>query len=161
MAYEIPQQLQHKEKILFGLTFIQLGWAVLFGTPALIILLGKSNPTFKYIFAGTFIVLGILFVFFDIGKWIKRFLFYFKFKEVIFNTKKMKEIVQIKKIKDNIIHTNTEVSILQITPLNFSIKTDQDKETIMIGFQKFLNSIDFPIQFVITTHNLNMDVYLE
>ncbi|MGE0793470.1 MAG: VirB4 family type IV secretion system protein, partial [Candidatus Woesearchaeota archaeon] len=42
-----------------------------------------------------------------------------------------------------------------------SIKTDQDKETIMIGFQKFLNSIDFPIQFVITTHNLNMDVYLE
>ena len=39
MAYEIPQQLEHKEKIIFGLTFTQLGWAMLFGLIALLLII--------------------------------------------------------------------------------------------------------------------------
>jgi len=161
MAYEIPQQLQHKEKILFGLTFVQLGWAVLFLIPALLFLLSKTADWIRFGFGGIFVVLGILFVFFDIGKWIKRIFHFLQFKTIIINTKKMDELIQVKKIEKNIIYAKNEVAILEITPLNFNIKTDQDKETIMISFQKFLNSIDFPIQFVITTHNLYMDEYLK
>ncbi|MDD3175339.1 MAG: ATP-binding protein [Candidatus Nanoarchaeia archaeon] len=161
MTYEIPQQLQHKEKILFGLTFGQLAWASLFGTITLLILISKNTLTNKFILATIPTILGILFVFFDISTWIKRIYHFLNFRSAKINDKKMKDIVQIKKIQDNIIQTKTDVAILQITPLNFSIKTEQEKETIIIGFQKFLNSLDFPIQFVVTTHNLNMDSYLE
>jgi len=31
MSYEIPQQLEYREKVVFGLTFSQLAWAMLFG----------------------------------------------------------------------------------------------------------------------------------
>ncbi|MDP2909182.1 MAG: hypothetical protein Q8N77_05230 [Nanoarchaeota archaeon] len=32
MSYEIPQQLEYQEKVVFGLTFSQLAWAMLFGS---------------------------------------------------------------------------------------------------------------------------------
>jgi hypothetical protein len=37
MAYEIPQKLEYNEKIMFGLTFNQLGYFFLFGAIGLFI----------------------------------------------------------------------------------------------------------------------------
>ncbi len=37
MSYEIPQQLKHKEKIVFNLTFSQLGYATIFSIPILLL----------------------------------------------------------------------------------------------------------------------------
>jgi hypothetical protein len=162
MAYEIPQQLQHKEKIIFGLTFSQLAWASLFGTIILLIITSKTyNMTTKFILAMFPSVLGILFIFFDITKWIKNIYNFLRFRSTSLMTPKMKKLIGISKIEKGVIYSKNEVAVFEITPINFSIKTKEEQESITYGFQKFLNSLDFPIQFAVTTHNLNIDKYLD
>ena len=53
-----------------------------------------------------------------------------------------------------------KVSILKVEPINFTLKNNQEKEIIIRTFQKFLNSLDFPVQIVIATDTLNLDTYL-
>jgi conjugal transfer ATP-binding protein TraC len=161
MAYEIPQQLQHKEKIVFGLTFSQLGWVLLFGFVLLIIFKSDLSLNAKFILALFPTLLGVLFVFFNLNKWLKHLSSYLKFRSANLDSPNMKNLIEVKKIDENKIHTDQEIAVLQITPLNFSIKTKDEKENIIYGFQRFLNGLDFPVQFVVTTHNLNIDNYLD
>ncbi len=161
MAYEIPQQLQHKEKIIFGLTFTQLAWASLFGFILLVIFKLEISTLAKFMLAFFPVTIGIFFVFFDCDKWIKHFLHFFKFRTATVNSLNMKRLINIKRIENSTIQSHTEIAVLQITPLNFSIKTKEEKDTIIYGFQKFLNGLDFPVQFIVTTNNLNIDNYLE
>src|SRR3989338_853180 len=53
-----------------------------------------------------------------------------------------------------------KVAILKVEPINFTLRNNQEKEIIIRTFQKFLNSLDFPIQIVIATDTLNLDTYL-
>src|SRR3989344_7431236 len=53
-----------------------------------------------------------------------------------------------------------KISILKVEPINFTLKNNPEKEVIIRTFQKFLNSLDFPIQIVIATDTLNLDTYL-
>lgn len=52
------------------------------------------------------------------------------------------------------------LAVLRIEPINFAIREDMDKSTIIKRFQHFLNSIDFPIQIIISTNFLNLDNYI-
>jgi len=160
MAYEIPQQLQHKEKIIFGLTFSQLGWASLFIFILIFIFKLNISLVAKFILASIPGMIGILFIFFDFGSWLKHIAYFFRFRSTKLNDRAMNSLVNIKKVDNGIIHSHTDVAILQVTPLNFSIKTKDEKEAIIYGFQKFLNGLDFPVQFVVTTNSLNIDEYL-
>ncbi|MFH1770124.1 MAG: DUF87 domain-containing protein [archaeon] len=160
MAYEIPQQLQHKEKILFGLTFSQLGWTILFIFILLFIFKLNISLTAKFVFASVPAMVGVLFVFFDFSTQIKYFFYFIRFRSTKLNDFAMKQLVNIKKVENGIIKSHTDVAILQVTPMNFSIKTKEEKDTIIYGFQKFLNGLDFSVQFVVTTNSLNMDNYL-
>src|SRR3989344_2821333 len=53
-----------------------------------------------------------------------------------------------------------KVAMFKVEPINFSIRNQQEKDIIISTFQKFLNSLDFPIQIVIATDTLNLDIYL-
>lgn len=53
-----------------------------------------------------------------------------------------------------------KLSILKIEPINFSLRNKQEREIVIRTFQKFLNSLDFPVQIVIATDTLNLDTYL-
>jgi conjugal transfer ATP-binding protein TraC len=161
MSYEIPQQLQHKEKIIFGLTFSQLAWASLFAGILIIIVKLQINSTAKFILALIPSVIGILFIFFDMATWIKRILSFSKLRTITVTSKSMQTLIPIKKIQKDILQTDKNLAIVEVTPVNFSIKTQEEKQTILYGFQKFLNSLDFPIQIVVSTKKLNIDSYLK
>ncbi|MCF7859652.1 MAG: DUF87 domain-containing protein [Candidatus Cloacimonetes bacterium] len=105
-------------------------------------------------------ILAIFFIFFDASRWIKDISSFLKFRSATLNSPRMRSLIEIRKVENNIIKTDTELAILQITPLNFSIKTTEEKDTIIYGFQKFLNGLDFAVQFVVTTNSLNIDTYL-
>jgi len=160
MTYEIPQQLQHKEKILFGLTFTQILWGLFFSLFIFIIVKLPIDGVSKFILAMFPSVLAVLFIFFNAGEWIKNILAYLKFRSAGMNSQSMKNLVEITKIDKGIISSHKDIAVLQITPLNYSIKTKEEKETIIYGFQKFLNGLDFSVQFVVTTNSLNIDTYL-
>src|SRR3989344_4030906 len=165
MTYQIPQQLQYKEKIMFGLTFKQLAYASIFGFIAFVFF--KIIPYWQvgFVVALSFTLLGLGFIFFDFDARVKDYWYFFKFKEVIL-TKELKksffDFLGIKDIIENCIINakDKKIAIIKISPINFSIKQNEEKESIMIAFQKFLNSLDFPTQIIMNTEGLEISDYL-
>ena len=75
----------------------------------------------------------------------------------------MKKFLGIKKIENSNVEirqkANYSISIIQVEPVNFTIKGREEKEALIKNFQKFLNSLEFPIQITIGTDKLNLDRY--
>lgn len=51
--------------------------------------------------------------------------------------------------------------ILMCSSLNFALKSTDEQDAIIFQYQNFLNSLDFPLQFVIHSRRLNVSPYLE
>ncbi|MFA5953331.1 MAG: DUF87 domain-containing protein [Candidatus Pacearchaeota archaeon] len=159
--YEIPQQLEYKEKIVFGLTFPQLAYAFVF-FPFVFSFLFKINANiYTRIFLALIpTLLAVGFMFFDLSQHLKNWYFWLKTRKL--KEDKLKKVLEIGEIKDNLIHYNKKkIAVLRVESLNFSIKSQGEQEAIMFSFQKFLNSIDFPIQILMTTETLDLDIYLK
>jgi len=158
--YEIPQQLEYKEKIVFGLTFPQLAYVLIF-LPIILSLFRINAPIEVRIFLACIPgLLAVGFMFFDLTTHLKNWYTWFKTRNL--NTKeKLENILALGEIKDDLIHTNKKIAVVKVESINFSIKTEKEKETIGYAFQKFLNSIDFPVQILMTTETLNLDSYLD
>lgn len=158
MAYEIPQQLEYKEKIIFNLTFSQLGYLAIFA-PIILIIYFKTNfdLTLKIILTTFLSCLAIGFMFFNLKQHLKNWIGWFKFREIT-KDEKLKDFVFIKEIKDNCIirNDNKHIAILKVEPINFAIKQRETQEAVTAMFQKFLNSIDFPVQLAIFTESINL-----
>lgn len=52
-------------------------------------------------------------------------------------------------------------AVLMCSSLNFALKSADEQDAITFQYQNFLNSLDFPIQFVIHSRRLNIAPYLE
>ena len=52
-------------------------------------------------------------------------------------------------------------AVLLVSSLNFDLKSSDEQEAIIMQYQNFLNSIDFPIQIVVSSRRLNIEPYLE
>jgi len=159
--YEIPQQLEYKEKIVFGLTFGQLFYVLIFFPFAFysFFKLDASLPVRVFL---TFIPVSLAcgFMFFDLTDKIKIWLIWYKNRKL--EGKKIESFYSIREIKDGLIVTDKKkLAILKIEPINFSIKPNGEQEMIILAFQKFLNSLDFPIEFLMTTNTLNLESYLK
>ena len=160
MSYEIPQQLEYQEKIIFGLTFKQMFYAIIF-LPLALALLFKLKIGLPYRVTLALIPsgLGALFMFTNIPQQLKNILKWLCWKNI--SDKKMKTFLPLEKIEEDILYLkNKKLSIIKVEPLNFSIRNDAEKQLIISTFQKFLNSLTFPVQIVIATDSLNLDHYL-
>ena len=65
-------------------------------------------------------------------------------------------------IQDGVIIMNDASvrAILRIDPINFELKSEQEQNGIIYGYQGFLNSLEFPIQIVIQSKKLDLERYL-
>lgn len=52
-------------------------------------------------------------------------------------------------------------AILAVSAINFDLKSTDEQEAIVNQYQNFLNSLDFPIQILISSRQLNIDHYIE
>jgi hypothetical protein len=74
----------------------------------------------------------------------------------------MQEVIGVTKIQDGIVYAhNKKIGVLEVTPMNFTIKTETDQQGVISSFQKFLNSLDFPVQICINSTPINLSDYLE
>jgi conjugal transfer ATP-binding protein TraC len=162
MAYQIPQQLEYKEKIMFGLTFRQLLYAFAFGSISLMIFKKIDSLTLGVILATIPSVIGLGFIFFNFEDRIKDYYIYFKFRELKSGDPKLINFFGIKDIKDNFIinSKNKKIAILKVSTINFSLKPKKEKEAVIKSFQKFLNSLDFPTQILMNTESIELEDYL-
>lgn len=51
--------------------------------------------------------------------------------------------------------------VLMASSINFALKSAEEQDAVTYQYQNFLNSIDFPIQFVVHSRKLNIAPYLE
>ncbi len=160
--YEIPQQLEYKEKIVFGLTFEQLAYAFLFFPIAFLILFRLNINLYARVFLAIFpCTLAVGFMFLDFKKHLKDWFIWYRYR-IINSQMQMQKLFGIKQIKDDFLFTkDKKLAILKIESLNFQIKPEKEQEAITLLFQRLLNSLDFPIQIFMTTETLSLEKYLK
>lgn len=52
-------------------------------------------------------------------------------------------------------------AVLMASSLNFALKSEEEQDALTAAYQDFLNSLDFSIQFVVSSRRLNIQPYLE
>jgi hypothetical protein len=65
-------------------------------------------------------------------------------------------------IRENIIIMKDDSArlIMRCSTINFLLKNTDEQDSIIISFQRFLNSLDFPIQILVRSNKLDIDSYL-
>lgn len=65
-------------------------------------------------------------------------------------------------IRENIIimKDNSARLVMKCSTINFLLKNIDEQDSIIISFQRFLNSLDFPIQILVRSKKLDIDWYL-
>lgn len=72
------------------------------------------------------------------------------------------EFVPVKEVRDGItILKNGELrAVILCSSMNFSLKSGDEKNAILLQFQDFLNSLDFPIEVLIQSRKLDIRPYI-
>jgi type IV secretory pathway VirB4 component len=78
------------------------------------------------------------------------------------NSKAAQEFVPISEVKDGVVilKDGSMRAILLTSSLNFSLKSDDERNAIILQFQDFLNSLDFSVQISISSRRLDIRPYL-
>jgi len=65
-------------------------------------------------------------------------------------------------IRENIIVMKDDSArlIMRCSTINFLLKNTDEQDSIIISFQRFLNSLDFPIQILVRSKKLDIDGHL-
>lgn len=65
-------------------------------------------------------------------------------------------------IRDNVIIMKDDSArlVMRCSTVNFLLKNTDEQDSIIISFQRFLNSLDFPIQILVRSKKLDIDSYL-
>ncbi len=71
--------------------------------------------------------------------------------------------VDVEVIKDGVIVLKSGAlrSVILVSSLNFDLKSSQEQDAIIAQYQSFLNSLDFPVQIVVSSKRFNIAPYLE
>lgn len=74
-----------------------------------------------------------------------------------------KQLVGISNIIDNIVllKNGSLRSVIEVTAINFELRSEGEQIAILQNFQRFINSIDFPLQIVVNSRKLNIDEYVK
>lgn len=75
------------------------------------------------------------------------------------NTQK---ILDIADIRDGVIILKNKAlrAILTISSINFALKSEEEQKALIYAYQRFLNSLDFPIQVIVQSRELDIETYL-
>jgi type IV secretory pathway VirB4 component len=73
------------------------------------------------------------------------------------------QFVDVAEIKDDtiVLKNGTLRGVLNVSAINYDLKSTQEQEAIIDQYKNFLNSLDFPIQILINSRKINIEKYLE
>lgn len=73
------------------------------------------------------------------------------------------QFVEIADIRDNVVilKNGSLRAVVEVAAINFELRSEEEQIAILQNFQKFLNSVDFPLEIVSTSRRLNIDDYLK
>lgn len=72
------------------------------------------------------------------------------------------QYLDIAEIKENtvIMRDSTMRAVIMVSSINFALKSEDEQNATIAAYVSFLNNIDFPLQIVIQSRELNIDGYL-
>ncbi len=78
------------------------------------------------------------------------------------SSKATQEFVPIKEVKDGIVILKNESmrAVVLASSVNFSLKSDDERNAIILQFQDFLNSLDFSVEICIESRRLDIRPYI-
>jgi hypothetical protein len=79
------------------------------------------------------------------------------------NASTTQEMLPFEDIKDSIIHLGDFKyrAVIQVSSLNYNLKTEKEQDVIELSYQRFLNSLSHPIQIAIYTKTMDNTKMLE
>ncbi len=52
-------------------------------------------------------------------------------------------------------------AVMEVSSINFNLKSEAEQNAIIGSYQQFLNALDFPVQILVRSRKLDIDTYLE
>jgi len=75
-------------------------------------------------------------------------------------TQKFLDVAEVK--EDTIVLKSGALrSVIAVSSINYDLKSTDEQDAIITQYQNFLNSLDFPLQIIISSRKLDMKHYLE
>ena len=73
------------------------------------------------------------------------------------------QFVDVAEVKDDVIvlKNGTLRGVLNVSAINYDLKSSQEQEAIINQYKNFLNSLDFPVQILINSRKINIEKYLD
>jgi len=112
-----------------------------------------------FIFGG----LGIGFAIGNLDVYLMSFLSFARAKKISsWLSPDAQNLMNIRDIRADAVFTKDgkALGIIKITPINFGMLSRDDQDSVIYGFLEFLNTINFPIQIVMKSVNLDIGDYL-
>jgi type IV secretory pathway VirB4 component len=74
------------------------------------------------------------------------------------NAKATQDFIPIREVRDGflVLKDGSLRAVLMASSLNFALKSEDEQMAILMQFQHFLNSLDFTVQFMI--HSRDLDI---
>lgn len=71
--------------------------------------------------------------------------------------------VDVEEVKDGtiVLKDGSLRAVLLVSSINFDLKATEEQDSIVHQYQNFLNSLDFPIQIMVSSRKLNINPYLD
>lgn len=79
------------------------------------------------------------------------------------STSPTQKYLDVEEIKEDVVvlKNGSMRAILDVSAINFELKSTEEQDAIVSQYQNFLNSVDFPMQILINSRKLNMENYLD
>ena len=79
------------------------------------------------------------------------------------NKTSARQQIAIKGVRDNILELPSREyrAILQVSSLNFELRSEEEQDAIIETYESFLNSVGSSLQILVRTREIDMDKYLE
>ncbi len=165
MPYEIPTDIQYEERLLGPLTTKQSIYAVICGGIAVYVFFfaKEMNIALKLLISFTSLGIAVGVIFFELDQYVIHYIgFLRQERSISWISPAASRLLGIKDIKaDSVFLKNGNVlAVLKITPINFGVLNKEDQDIVIYNFLQFVNSLDFPIQIVMRSVNLDLTDYL-
>ncbi|HUB92969.1 MAG TPA: TraC family protein [Verrucomicrobiae bacterium] len=71
--------------------------------------------------------------------------------------------IDIEGVRDGVLMLpgNQYRAVLNVTPVNFELKSEDEQDAIIDTYESFLNSVGCPLQILVRTREIDMDKYLD
>ena len=162
MAYDIPDKVRYREKIIFNLDAKQLIYALGAGILAFLSYNLPFQGDSKFVVPSIFMALGIAVVFLNLeDKFMERITF-FRSIWLARNSERFSDsLLPLQTVeKDCVVLSNGDLrSVLKVIPVNLMLMDEDRQKSLIANYREFLNHLTYPVQILVKTVKVDLEEY--